>query len=174
MAGSRTIKTLTALLVAMTLGSFLMMLMETDPIRPGSPLAGITAGADDSAKVIRDTRVPRRNTWRNIIIHSSAAEGADIQKRCHFVIDAAGVLTRTALWAGQADGNHVNVYGGDWNSDSIGVVVVTDGARRELTPQQAAVLQNLTSNLQRMLGIPDARVYRHGQLPGSPAACGEF
>ena len=47
MADARTVKTLTFLLAAMTVGAFLVMLMETAPIRPSAePLAayGTTDG----------------------------------------------------------------------------------------------------------------------------------
>lgn len=160
----------------MTIGSFAMMLLATgNAIRPNPPVAGVLAPSDDSNRTIRDTGVPCRQTWRNVIIHTSIAETGDIQKRCHFVIDANGAIGRTDLWARQLDGNHVFIAGGDWNSDSIGVVVVIDPAGSRITPAQMASLQYLLTGLQRMFGIPDARVYRHGQLPGSPNIdCGVF
>lgn len=174
MAGSRTIKTLTALLIAMTVGSFLLMVFATGTVPPTSLVAGIreaAAPADETLKVIRDTKYPLRQNWLNVVIHSSNVESADIARRVHFIIDAQGNLTRTDLWARQMDGNHVFLYGTDWNSISIGVLVMSDPSRKGLQAQ-SDTLEKLIDGLRRDCRIDDARVYRHAQLPNSPPGCG--
>jgi hypothetical protein len=176
MAGSRTIKTLTALLFAMTLGSFLLMLLATESMPPTSIAANIRdpgATGDEVMGLIRQTKYPLRQNWQNVIIHSSNVEPADIVRRVHFVIDANGNIAQTDLWSRQMDGNHVYIYGGDWNSVSIGVLVMTDSSRKRLQVQSDA-LEKLIEGLRQSCRIDDARVYRHAQLPNSPGGCGIF
>jgi hypothetical protein len=174
MAGSRTIKTLTALLIAMTIGSFLLMLLASEPIS-SSPVPGLltpTSG-DDTLKAIQGTKYPLRQNWQMVVVHSSNAEPADIAKRCHFIIDANGTLSRTDLWSRQMDGNHVYIYGADWNSVSIGVLVISDPSKKHLQAQSDS-LEKLIDGLRQTCKIPEAKIYRHAQLQDSPPGCGMF
>jgi hypothetical protein len=178
MPGSRTIKTLTALLVAMTIGSFALMLLDTDPIRATNQKAVVSYPNEPVAKLIAGTRIPIRNTWRNIVIHSSANESADFNQKCHFVVelDASGAptVTATELWDRQLDGNHVFVAGGDWNSDSIGIVMAGDFSRNKPTKAQAEALRKLIAVLQEKLNIRNDHVYAHSQLDSRNRNCVTF
>ena len=174
MERSRTIKMLIALLISMTVGTFILIAFAGDPI----PLATIRDGvapSDEAMKVIRDTKFPLRQNWLNVVIHSSNVEPSDISRRVHFVIDAAGNLSHTDLWTRQMDGNHVFIYGADWNAVTIGVLVNTDPSRKRLQAQSDA-LDKLLDGLRRECRIDDAHVYRHYQLQTSPpgAGCGVF
>lgn len=173
MAGSRTIKTLTALLIAMTIGSFLLMLLASGPTTPGTAVAMITVPSDDILKVIQDRKYPLRQNWQMVVVHSSNAEPADFAKRCHFIIDANGNLSRTDLWARQMDGNHVYIYGADWNSVSIGVLVISDPSKKRLQAQ-SDTLEKLVDGLCQTCKIPESKIYRHAQLQDSPDGCGIF
>lgn len=177
MAGSRTIKTLTALLVSMTIGSFLLMLLESTPNPTPNPIAAAVPVADpgdNATRLIRDTKVTLRNNWHSIVLHSSACEGSDIMRRCHFFVQADGTVIRTDLWARQLEGSHVYVPGSDMNSDSIGIVVDLD-ASGKMPAAQAQALQNLQAALQKVLAIPNEHIYAHGALCGSTnPTCGVF
>ena len=59
MFGSRTIKTLTALLVSMTLGALALMVLETAPAEPAAQhLAAVTGGppAGQAGRAVGETR----------------------------------------------------------------------------------------------------------------------
>jgi hypothetical protein len=168
MAGSRTIKTLVALLVAMTFGAFALMLLESDPIRPtANSLAAVSVPRDDSNRFIRETANPLRfSEWRNVIIHTSADETSDVAQRCHFVVESNGAIARTPLWDKQQYGRHVSIPGANWNSNSIGVVI----AGRKPNAAQSESLRRLLLGLRDTFDIPEAQVYTHSQLNGGP--CG--
>ena len=157
----------------MTVGSFMLMLLASEPISTTPMPAAAVVPVDEAVKVISDMRYALRPNWQNVIIHSSNAEGPDIARRCHFVIDAAGNLSRTDLWSRQLDGNHVYIYGGDWNSVSIGVLVIIDPSHKRLQAQSDA-LEKLIEGLKQVCHIPDSHIYRHAQLQSSPAGCGMF
>lgn len=165
MVESRTIKTLVALLVAMTVGSMALVLMETAPAHPPvTHLAAVANPADDSSEIISQTTATlRAGKWRNIVVHTSA-EGLDSDHECHFVVEptASGegrCARATVLWKGQNDGTHVFAAGHNWNSDSIGVYVVGDFARIGPTRPQFQALLSLVRSLQQTCGITADRVY---------------
>ena len=166
MAGSRTIKTLTALLAAMTIGAFALMLMQSDLPVPDNP-AFITAPSSDVQELIVNRPYHVSEAWRNVILHSSYGEVDDINQRCHFIIDSSGNITATPRWIRQEAGDQVG--GGDWNASSIGVVLASDG-RRKITQNQNDALARLIQGLQNRFNIPRGRVYRHGDINGT--SCG--
>lgn len=174
MAGSRTVRTLTALLVAMTLGAFVLMLLETAPLRPSASYLAAVAPSPGSDEAIFETDVPLQPLkWRNIVVHSSASAHSGLAERTHFVIgpgaDAASpVIRATPLWKRQAEGHHVYVPWRDFNADSVGICLVGDFSRRGPTEAQLRVLIRLVQALQRTFRIAADRVYLHSDLdPGS-------
>ncbi len=164
--GARTIKTLTALLVSMTLGAFALMVLETAPVQPEAQhLAAVGPPAGGAGQIIRQTLVPIQPIkWRNIVVHSSAAEAPDIASRCHFVVTPEGQITPTSLWQRQLSGHHVYVPGRDFNADSIGICLIGDFSRNKPPRKQLAALIDLTRAFQPTFRIPADRVYLHSDL----------
>jgi hypothetical protein len=158
-------KTLGALVVAMTVGSIAMILMETAPIRPPvtnlSAVAGLT---DESFQVVSQTDVAiKAAKWRHIIIHT-AMEALEPDLDCHFVIDPTpgpdGRSVRaTTLWHRQVGGNHVFVAGYNWNADSIAICLIGDYSQTPPAASQLQALVGLVRSIQQTCGIPAERVY---------------
>ena len=178
MARSRTIRTLTALLVMMTLGAVMLMLMESRPPRPSpGSLAAVTPSGHSAEAVVFDTEVPHQPLkWRNIVVHASGAGRDGIAQRTHFVVDppasdADGAVIATDLWKRQAEGHHVYVPWRDFNADSIGICLTGEFSSRPPSPAQIKALVSLVQTLQYTFSIPADRVYLHSDLDsrsGSP------
>jgi len=168
MASSRTIKTLTALLAAMTVGVFTLMLMETEPYQPPVSLAALGAGTAPAA-VISDTEAPiHANRWRNIVVRATGAESADVIEQCHFVLtsDDSGrtVLASTALWRAQQTGRQAHHLGEQFNTASVGVCLVGDFSTDPPTAEQFNELMTLVKCLQKNFHIGHDRVYLLGDI----------
>jgi len=166
MLGSRTIKTLTALLLSMTVGAFALMLLETAPVRPSAQqLAAVSLPENQAGQLVRQTAVPIQPIkWRNIVIHGSQAEGQDIAERCHFVVHPDGKLLATGLWERQQSGHHVFVPGRDFNADSIGICLQGEFSTSAPEATQVTALVELARTLQKALTIPTERVYLYSDL----------
>jgi N-acetyl-anhydromuramyl-L-alanine amidase AmpD len=178
MLGSRTFKTLTILLVTMTAGAYVLMLMESAPIRlPARSLAALSTSGPGPGRVVAETDVPLRPTkWRNIIVHAHAGEPAEMSRRMHFVIrpgENGGLVAEgTDLWKRQADGHHVYVPWRDFNADSIGICLIGRFSRTPPTDQQFQLLVNLVRTLQSTFRIPGDQVYLHSDLDGRSVSPG--
>jgi len=174
MFGSRTIKTLTALLVSMTLGALALMMLETAPVEPSAQhLAAVAAPAGQAGRIVWDTEVPvQAIKWRMIVVHSSAGGAPGLGEQCHFIVAADGSIQPTDLWRRQMPGNHVHVPGRDFNSMSIGICLVGDFSSQAPPKQQLAALADLTRSLQRTLQISADRVYLHSDLDVAGASPG--
>ena len=165
MVGSRTMKTLGALVAAMTVGSVALILMETAPIRPPvTNLSAVTSLADESSEAISQTNVAiKAAKWRQIVVHTSV-EPLDADRDCHFVIEQTpgsdGKSVRaTSLWDRQAEGNHVFASGYNWNASSIGVCLIGDFSQTPPTASQMRSLIGLIRSLQQTCGVTADRVY---------------
>lgn len=179
MPGSRTMKTLGALVAAMTAGSIALILMEAPPIRPPvTNLSAVAAPTDEFSQVVSQTDEPIRIAkWRHIVVHT-AAEPLDVDFDCHFVIDPSpradgGILRATTLWNRQVSGNHVFAGGYNWNDDSIAVVVMGDFSKAPPNTKQMQALVGLVRSLQRACGVPAEKVYLARDIDprsGSPGA----
>jgi len=159
---TRTTRVLGALLVSMTLGALLLMLMESDPPRPSqsdrASIAGSVLGQHAS--------VSRK--WRRIIVHSATDSNSNLPKRCHFVIapetSPTGLGIRsTELWKRQKPGYHAL----DYNSDSIGICLIGDFSKRQLSQGQFDALISLVRDLQKTCRIDGDSVYLYSQLDAS-------
>lgn len=182
MAGSRTIKTLTALLASMTVGAFALMLLASDPIiPPNSNLAAGFAPRDDdkysspAVRVLRENLAVPLRSWSGVVVHSSVGEKSDIAQRVHFVIDqdtsGRAIVTATNLWARQVDGRHVYVAGADWDAETIGIVVVGDLSKNAPSAAQTAELKRLLQAIRAQFGIDDAHICCHSQLGSQNPNC---
>ena len=196
MTGSRTIKTLTALVMAMTIGTFVLMLLEwdADPLEaPATRLAAVLATEKDFAEIIRPGEAPYQPLkWRNVVVHSAPSADSPRALGCHFLVHpAAGArgacATATQRWDRQADGQHIRAAGYDFNRSSIGVCLIGEFSSRPPSRSQFEVLVALVRQLCRGGGIASDRVYvasvhlgkaspgpafpaeRFGQLVGAPS-----
>jgi hypothetical protein len=177
----RTVKTLTALFGAMTVGTLVLMLIEPRPIQaPNMPLIALTTpDAEVALPAITDIDVPLNNAWNKIVIHTSV-EGPQVLKNCHWIIepgdgrnpDAINVHP-TDLWKRQQASAHVSPKNSAWNTESIGICLVGDFARQKPSPSQWKDLIKLTTDLQDKFTIPRTRVYTYHDIDGkvnSPGA----
>ncbi len=176
--GSGTIKTLAALLAALTLGTFALMLMETAPARPMVPLPPLRAMVADGTEAALRLIDPGESKlaylkWRNIVIHDAGHDGAGVVQGCHFVISGGGAIEPTKLWRSQADGRHVQVPGFDYNANSIGICIMSDTGRGAPTESQREALYRLVKALQASLQVRPDHVYLHNQL-GQQSCPGKF
>jgi len=165
MFGSRTIRTLTALLISMTLGAMALMVLETAPVRPhAEQLAAVGPPPGVIERLIHDTAVPIQPVkWRNMIVHGS--DGAPgLPERCHFVIGPGAGAKCTELWRRQLPGYHVYVPGRDFNADSIGICLVGDFSSSPPSQGQFDRLVQLTRALQRTLRLSADHIYLHSEL----------
>lgn len=183
MGGSRTVRTLMALLVAMTLGALALMVLETEPIRPMvQPLAVLRSPTVGPAQVINDTRVPLQAIkWRYMVVHASPLRTTDTAEKCHFLVEADGqdawTITATDHWLDQREGGHI---GGFWRNSSIGICLIGDFSRSRPAQGQFASLIDLVNALQQECRISADRVYLHSDLvargssPGAAFPAAEF
>lgn len=169
MDGSRTVKTLAALVATMTVGAFVLRLLETAPIE--SPVARNLAAIETSSasprEIVLDTAIPIQSIkWSNIVIHRSAEDG-DLAERCHFVVGSDGeirLLRSTDLWKRQANGLHTYAIGRNYNADTIGICLIGDFARSGPSQQQFRRLMELVQTLQSMCNISADHVYLYRDL----------
>jgi hypothetical protein len=162
MTGSRTIKVLVALIAAMTVGAVTLRALETKP----TPLSITELTATEPFGVAFQADVPiKTSVWRNIVIHSTGPERADITSRVHFVIDANGqadlIVHPTALWKSQRAGTHVFSSVRNYNSDSIGICLRGDFSTRPPTASQYRALVDLVRALQQSCDIPAQNVFMY-------------
>jgi hypothetical protein len=163
MLQSRTVRTLTTLFVAMTIGALSLMWMETAPIDE-LPL-DLTARVSDEAVIFRTHVLVNPSRWLNVVVRMAPSADDKVAKSCHFIVssDDAGVTT-TDLWKWQQDGYHTFAPGHDWNSDSIGVCFVGQLNDEALQARQFNELMVLMQRLQRHFEVRPERVYLHSEL----------
>jgi hypothetical protein len=183
MFGSRTIKTLAALLAAMTAGAISLMVLEKAPLRPAVAMAATPRPAtlDNIAEIVRNGNdVPlSADMWHKIIIHTTGRDEIDdIASRCHFVIKKGQgsdecTVEATDLWRRQAPGRHVLVTGFDHNYDSIAICIEGDFAQGAPTNAQFDALVKLVQTLQGKFGIGPSRVYLHRDVDARSKSPGD-
>jgi hypothetical protein len=159
MTGSRTIRVIFILILAMTVGAIALRAMETNPQPPYmTDLMAETAGFGAEF----ETDVPlNTGVWRHVVIHSTGGEGADILKQAHFVVDADGtqLVRATDLWKTQRPANHVNSAAHNYNADSIAIAMQGDFSRQPPSKRQLRELARLVKSLQHTCNIDTSKVY---------------
>ena len=176
MGGSRTVKTLTVLLVAMTLGALALMMLETEPVRPAAqPLAVLSPPPAGPAQVIYETSVPlQRDAWRYVVIHAAGSSDAPAASQCHLRIEPDGKggwkVDATPHWAKQQPSTHVT---GFWQNASIGVCLIGDFSRQAPDREQFNLLVDLVNTLQEVCKIPADKVYLYSDLVSRSTSPGE-
>lgn len=133
------------------------------------------------------TLYPSRK-WKYIIIHHSATEEGNSMefnkahlKRgwkgvgYHFVIDngtcgkSNGQIETSPRWIKQMNGAHCKADG--MNKKGIGICLVGNYSKDNLSQKQLDSLVYLVSTLQEYYNIPDSRIMGHGQVPGAATEC---
>ena len=175
MAASRTVKTLSALFVAMTFGALVLMILETEPIRPtAQPLAVLGPPPAGAAQAVYETTTPlEAGRWRHVVVHASPHSSDPLARQCHFQVRPDGrgrwQVASTAFWRRQRRGGHI---GGYWADSSIGVCLVGDFSRRPPTPEQFERLVDLVNTIQEVCRISADRVYLHRDLVAASSSPG--
>lgn len=190
---SRTITTLTVLVVAMSLGAFVLITMETPPASTPALLRADAADGSgtwadpnrprtDHSALIRRTDVPVQPIkWRNIILYDTAYNRILAADECHFLIgtpetsgNPGGLIRSTNLWKQQLDGNHVRDSRPPYsNENSIGIRLSCDTSRSVPTAEQMGALTDLVRALQIIFQIPSDRIYLQSG-PDTPGRPGRF
>ena len=169
------IKTLVALVASMTLGTFTLTIMRTDPLQPEkrTTLAAMKAkSAADLSPIVSQTAIPLdQDNWQRLVVHSTGAEGAQLAQRCHFVIETTNngyaKITATNLWSNQlqavATGNDAN---------EISVCLKGDFSQNRPRERTFVALIRLVRELQKQCNIRGSNVYLRSELPGRIASPG--
>ncbi|MFW6133810.1 MAG: N-acetylmuramoyl-L-alanine amidase [Planctomycetota bacterium] len=150
----------------MTVGTFVLLALETAPILPRSPELAARAGEGALSRVLETDAELQRDRWQRIVIHTSR-EGQRIAARCHFVVGDGRVVARRA-WREQSRPQHVARRGGyDYNADSIGICLQGDYTRDEgVSAADRKALTRLVRAVQRRCGIDRSLVYYHYSFTG--------
>jgi len=127
--------------------------------------------------------------WKYIIIHHSATDEGDAfsfynihLKRgfwnglgYDFVIDNgtndrdAGQIEISPRWIKQQNGAHCKA--GGMNEKGIGICLVGNFSKENVSDKQMQSLVYLVDILQRYYNIPDQNIMGHGQVPGAATEC---
>jgi hypothetical protein len=169
MAQTRMVKTMLALVVCMTLGTFALVLMQTDPIRsPLLQLASVTTGPDSMDQMLRRTDVSLSDRWENIVIYRDGRSVEDPGRRFHFLVtlDAGEpILQATRLWNEQKPPRlPIDSGPADWNARSVAIYVQARQGR--ITSGQVELSDRLCRRLRNLCSIGLDHVYSSRDLPG--------
>ncbi|MFP4054041.1 MAG: hypothetical protein ACLFV7_09275 [Phycisphaerae bacterium] len=146
----------------MTLGTFSLMLLETDPVGSSvNDFATIVAPSEDPYQSVGDTLVPvRDDQWRGIVIEAATDSVQTLTGNYHFLLDVGEdgkpVITRTALWQNQ------DQLTGNGPARSIRVCVRGEYLSANPSVETFRLLVGLMHRLQQIASISAERVY----LPG--------
>lgn len=170
---------LCSLLVAMTLTSGLLLLLEPGPSAPRTAPPTLMV-RDRSAQTALFSTVPavESGRWDAIVIHDSRTTSGSLATlnklhearglgglAYHFVVDNGqggdnGQIEIGSRWQQQKIGAHSTGSQGAWrNRRAIGICLVGHGDRQGFTQPQLESLLWLTHELQRKFGISPDRVY---------------
>ena len=162
------INTLVGLLAALTVGTIILMVLETDPVVP-KVRSLIAASDDDPMQIVRQTDKPLRSgKWENVVVHATGNEGASIARLCHFVIAPGDgddfKVESTTLWRAQAHSLHVLGPNEHLSESSIAVCLVGDFTANRPPEKQLRQLLALVRSLQFDFRIAKGHVYLYRDL----------
>lgn len=162
------INTLAALLAALTVGTVILMALETDPILPS--FRGLVAGSNTNPMpLVLETDKPLRK-WENIVVHSTGSEGPEIMRMCHFIVapgDDGKRIEITALWRSQGHTIHILGPNSHMSDTSISVCLDGDFTTRRPSDDQFDQFMVLVQSLQFYFDIDPGHVYLYRDLDAS-------
>ncbi|WP_428389369.1 peptidoglycan recognition protein family protein [Mucisphaera sp.] len=184
MPEQRTITVLGVLLVAMTLTSSLLLLLEPAPVAPVQAVAmrldTAELSSSESALDYALLDVAEPALWQAIIVHDSGTATGDAESLnrsherdgrgglgYHFVIgngtdSGDGEIEAGFRWRLQSQGRFLAGAEADrWHRIAIGILVVGDADASAMTEAQRASLVELVSSIQRRFGIRSDSVHAH-------------
>ena len=181
------INTLAALLVALTLGTVALMIMETSPVIPEvKSLIATPATNSPVAVMVRETyaSIPT-GQWKNIVIHSAVSDTESLAKNCHFIVrptaDIYGMrVSATNLWKHQRRAAPISGPNASLNNNSIAICILGDFNTDEPSSKQFLALVSLARSLQHRFNISLGHVYLRSDLeagttsPGTAFPAGRF
>ncbi len=191
-AHRRTLIVLGALVVAMTVVSAVLLVLEPRPGSAGSEVIHLTSldGSEPQTTLFNTTPAPDPRVWKAIVIHhSGTTEGSAatidrVHERLnlgglgyHFVIDNGrggpdGEIEVGFRWKQQRAGAYSAGPSGDWfNRHAIGICLIGDPQKEAPSEAQIRELVWLVRHLQVRLGVPTSRVLVQGGS-GSASASG--
>ena len=159
----RVARVLVALLAAMTVGAFVLLLLEGKPVPAGAFSLSSYSQLDSVGDAIHSEKTPRKGSWRTIDISYTYTTGGNLQQiatlnrlagpedlNFHFLIcngrsASDGAIASTARWQKQLP----CIQGGGWNGNefTIRICIVGDDAGNPPTDTQvrrlAATVQAL-------------------------------
>lgn len=193
MPDQRTMTILGVLLVAMTITSSLLLVLEPSPVAPVQPVA-MRVGTDRVETLSLDEPlldVAEPAKWQAIIIHDSSTNSGSADRLnelhesdgrgglgYHFVIgngtdSADGEIEAGFRWRLQAQGRFLaGPEAGKWHRVAIGIVLVGDTDLATLTDAQRESLLHLVASIQERFGIRSDQVHVHLGKDGQGAAEG--
>lgn len=170
----RVAKVLVALLASMTVGAFVLLLLEGSPVPAGAFSLSSYSQLDNVSDAIRSRATPRQGSWRAIEISYSYTTGGNLRQiaalnrlaspddlNFHFLIGNGrstgdGAIISTAKWQNQLPG----IPGVGWagNEFTIRICIVGDDAGNPPTDAQVRRLAAVVQALCRKFGISQHEV----------------
>jgi len=169
MQQSQTVKTLFALVISMTIGTFALVLLQTDPIREPAFMTG--SAKENPAKyshVIRADVPVIADDWDKIIYHTNPGiENTD--EAFHFIISFSPIdgvsVAATDLWKTQRTAEHPVSAGYNLNSKSIRICLNIPDNTQQTNDEVHKALKDLCGILQDTCDINNDMVYPRTTLP---------
>jgi len=163
------INTLAALLAALTVGTMILMALETDPILP--LVRNLIAASNTDVKCVRQTSKPFRK-WDSIVVHATGSEGREITRMCHFIVPPAKEggkleIAATDVWREQQHTLHILGANEKMSATSISVCLDGDFTTRRPTDEQFRELMALVRTLQSDFKIDTGHVYLYRDVDAS-------
>jgi len=176
----RTLIVLFSLVVAMTMASGLLLVLEptaSDQIGRGLVLSNIYENTPANGRLFETQAPLQTGRWQAIVIHDSGAlagSAATIDRAhrrlgrgglgYHFVINGPsghdGQIERGQRWQFQTPGAHSAGGRGPWfNEHAVGICLIGDLAQQPLSVAQTEQLVWLVQRLQARFDIPPERIY---------------
>lgn len=165
------INTLATLLAALTVGTIILMVMETPPIRPEvRDLIAAGPTTDNPLDIIRLSDTPiRTDTWRNIVVTAGSSPAVPQAANSHFIIDArsngTAAIRATSLWKNQARSRFLTGANATFSDTVIAVCLIGDfSTSGRLAESQLRDLTALVRALQLEFGVSPGHVYLHSDI----------
>jgi hypothetical protein len=165
----RVVKVLTALLVSMTVGAFVLMALGNNPPSKGPFSLSAYYRLDSVDHAVRSKACQSPHRWNSIEIFFSGTKAGNVQQpagaldqNCHFIIcngrgAGDGEIQTTEQWQKQWSIRPSRTWQG--SDQTVRICLVGDGATVQPTDYQLKRLEMLLEALCRKFSIPADSVY---------------